>query len=175
MTVIVGQDVLGLGKMGGKMDRPTDLTGRVRLSKIRSFFRVLVQVVSIRFSSSKSLIMNTFQYASTSSFSEELPTPVGSANAFPNGSGWTSSTAGNELSAKRQNSSDHLGPAFKHQKTPSTSVTRNNEHVSTSDHRSLETECDRDGVQGMKENDIVHQRNLSALQDGSPESEVKVA
>lgn len=53
MTVIIGQDVLGLGKMGGKMDRPTDLTGRVRLSKIRSFFRVLVQVVSIRFSSLK--------------------------------------------------------------------------------------------------------------------------
>ena len=119
--------------------------------------------------------MNTFQYASTSSFSEELPTPVDSANVFPNSSGWTSSTAGDELSAKRQNSSDHLGPAFKHQKTPSTSVTRNNEHVSTSDRRSLETECDRDGVQGMNENDIVHQRNLSALQDGSPESEVKVA
>jgi len=117
--------------------------------------------------------MNTFQYASTSSFSEELPTPVGSANAFPNSSGWTSSTAGNELSAKRQNSSDHLGPAFKHQKTPSTSVTRNNEHVSSSDRRSLETECNRDGVEGMNENDIVHQRNISGLQDGSPESEVK--
>lgn len=118
--------------------------------------------------------MNTFQYASTSSFSEELPTPVGSAaNAFPNSSGWTSSTADNEL--KWQNSTDHLGRAFKHQKTPSTSAARNNEHVSSSDRRSLETECDRDGGEGMNENDIVHQRNLSALQDGSPESEVKVA
>lgn len=120
--------------------------------------------------------MSTFQYASTSTFSEERSTPTGGTNAFPKSSGWTSSTADNERSAKRLNSEDHTGAAFKHQKTPSTSMTTNNEHVSTSDRRSLGTECDRDGGEGMNENDIVNQRNLAALQDGSPaESEVKVA
>jgi len=120
--------------------------------------------------------MSAFQYASTSSFSEELSTPTGGAKAFPKSSGWTSSTADNERSAKRQNSAGHQGAAFKHQKTPSTSVTTDNEHVSSSDRRSSGTECDRDRGEGMNENDIVHQRNLAALEDGSPaESEVKVA
>ena len=120
--------------------------------------------------------MSTFQHASTSTFSEELSTPTGGANAFPKSSGWTSSTADNQRSAKRQNSTDHPGAAFKHHKTPSTSVVTNNGHVYSSERRSLGTECDTDRGEGMNENDIVHQRNLAALQDGSPsESEVKVA
>ena len=118
--------------------------------------------------------MSTFQYVSTSTFSEELSTPNGGANAFPKSSGWTSSTG--ERSTKRHNSVGHQGVPFKHQKTPSTSVTVNNEHVSSSDRRSLGTECDRNTGEGMNENDIVHQRNLPSVQDGSPaESEVKVA
>lgn len=120
--------------------------------------------------------MSSFQYASTSTFSEELSTPNGGANAFPKSSGWTSSTGDNERSAKRHNSVGHQGVPFKHQKTPSTSVTVNNEPVSSSDRRSSGTECDRDRGESMKENDIVHQRNLTSAQDGSSaESEVKVA
>ena len=119
--------------------------------------------------------MSSFQYAPTSTFSEELSTPTGGANAFPKSSGWTSSSGDNERSAKRQNSAGHQGAAFKHQKTPSMSVTMNNEHVSSSDRRSSGTEYDRDRGEGMSENDIVHQRNLAVLEDGSPaESEVKV-
>lgn len=120
--------------------------------------------------------MSSFQYASTSTFSEELSTPNGGANAFPKTSDWTSSTGDHERSAKRHNSVGHQGVPFKHQKTPSTSVTINNEHVSSSDRRSSGTECDRDIGEGINENDIVHQRNLATVQDGSPaESEVKVA
>ena len=122
--------------------------------------------------------MSTFQYASTSTFSEELSTPNGGANAFPKSSGWTSSTADNERSAnyKRHNSVGHQEVPFKLRKTPSTSVTINNEHVSSSGQPSSETECDRDRGVGMNENDIVHQRNFASVQDGSPaESEVKVA
>lgn len=119
--------------------------------------------------------MNTLQYASTSTSSEACSTPTGGANAFPRRSEWTS--CDNERSAKRQNSADRLGAAFKRQRTPCSSLTTNNEHVSTSDRRSLGTEVDRDEGEGMDENDIVHQRNLGAAQqDGSPvESEVKVA
>jgi len=120
--------------------------------------------------------MSTFQHASTSTFSEELSTPTGGANAFPKSSGWTSSTADIERSAKRQNSTGHQGAVLKHQKTPSTSVTTNTGHVSSSDRRSSGTECNRDRGECMNESDIVHQRNLAALDDDSPvESEVKVA
>lgn len=120
--------------------------------------------------------MSTLQFASTSTSSEACSTPTGGANAFPRRSGWTSSTVDNERSAKRQNSTDRSGTAFKRQRTPSSSVTTNNEHVSKNGRRSLGTEVNRDEEEGMNENDIVHQRNLVAQQDGSPaESEVKVA
>ena len=119
--------------------------------------------------------MSTFQYASTSTFSEELSTPNGGANV-PKSSGWTSSTGDNERSAKRHSSVGHQEVPFKHRKTPSTTVTINNEHVSSSGQPFSGTECDRDRGEGMNENDIVHQRNLASIQDGSPaESEVKVA
>ena len=120
--------------------------------------------------------MSTLQYTSTSTSSEACSTPTGGANAFPRRSGWTSSTVDNEQCAKRQNSADHSGAAFKRQRTPSSNFTTNN--VSTSDRRSLETEVDTVGRhegEGMNEDDIVFQRNFAAPQDGSPvESEVKV-
>lgn len=122
--------------------------------------------------------MSALQFASTSTSSEVCSTPTGGANAFPRRSGWTSSSVDNERSAKRQNSTDRSGTAFKRQRTPPSSVTTNNEHVSTNGRRSSGTEVNRaeeEGM-GMNENDIVHQRNLAAQQDGSPaESEVKVA
>lgn len=126
--------------------------------------------------------MSTFQYASTSTSSEAFSTPTGGANAFPWRSGWTSSTADNERSVKRQNSAEHSGAAFvKRQRTPSSSLTTNNGHVSTSVRHSSGTECDDRGGGyredlDMNDNDVVRQRNLAVIQDGSPAvSEVKVS
>lgn len=119
--------------------------------------------------------MNAFQHALTSTSLEVCSTPTGGANPFLRRSGWTSSTADKERSAKRLSLVENSGVGFKRQKTPSSCLTTNNEHSSTSGRRSLATESDRDEGEGMNVNDIVHQRNVAGIQDDSPSvSEVKV-
>ena len=119
--------------------------------------------------------MSTVLRTSTSTSTEACSTPNNGATLSLKRSGWTFSTADNERSTNRQNS-DRSGSALKRQKTPSSSLTTNNERLSTrSDRRSLGTECDRSDQGDIDENDFVAQRNFAVGQDGSLEdSDVKV-
>ena len=119
--------------------------------------------------------MNTALHSSISTSAEACSTPNNSANPLLKRSGWTSSTADNERSTKRQNS-DQSGSVLKHQKTPSTCLTTNNEQLSSRiDRHSLDTESDNNDQEDMNESDFVVQRKFATVQDGSPEdSELKV-
>ena len=118
--------------------------------------------------------MNTAFHSLISTSTEACSTPKNGANPLLKRSGWTSSTADNERSTKRQNS-DCSGSVLKRQKTPSTCLTRSNEQMSSRiDRHSLDTECNND-QEDMNESDLVAQRNVAPIQDGSPEdSELKV-
>lgn len=119
--------------------------------------------------------MNTALYSSISTSTEACSTPNNGANPLLKRSGWTSLTADNDRSTKRHNS-DRSGSVLKRQKTPPTSLTTNNEQMSSRiDRHSLDTECDNNHQEDMNESDFVVQRIFATVQGGSPEdSELKV-